>query len=90
MRAKKAQQVSITFRTTAANRDVLDEIAHNLERDRSYVIGEAIAEYLWRYERDKKLYAESRAAAARGELIDHDELFDQLEREFAGTMDRAS
>ncbi|HVA24610.1 MAG TPA: CopG family transcriptional regulator [Chloroflexota bacterium] len=84
------EQVSITFRTEASKRDTLDEIAQNLQRDRSYIVNEAIAEYLWRYEHEKRILAESHAAGERGELIDHDDLFDELEREFAGKVDRAS
>jgi predicted transcriptional regulator len=84
------EQVSISFRTAAANRDTLDEMARNMKRDRSFVLNEAVEQYLWRYESLKQRLAESMAAADRGELIDHDELFDELEREFAGKVERAS
>lgn len=86
----REEQVSVTFRTDACKRDVLDEIASNLQRDRSFVLNEAVGQYLWRYEHEKKILAESHAAAFRGELIDNDELFDELEREFAGSVDEAS
>jgi len=90
MRAKKAQQVSITFRTSSATRAVLDEIALNLERDRSYVVNEAIIGYVRWYEHEKQLIEQRVAVADRGGLIDHDEVFEGLEREFAAEMDRAS
>lgn len=88
--ADKGEQVPITFRTTAMNRDVLDEIAYNMRRDRSFVLNEAVAQYLWRYEEEKRALAEALADAERGDLIDHDELFDQLERELASKVDKAS
>jgi len=81
MEVMAEQDVSITFRTSAKFRDVLDEIAHNMKRDRTFVINEAVSQYLWRFEEDKKAYARSRADFARGDYQDHDEFFDELEAE---------
>ncbi|HEY8692174.1 MAG TPA: CopG family transcriptional regulator [Chloroflexota bacterium] len=84
------EQVSITFRTAASKRDTLDEIARNMKRDRSFVMNEAVEEYLWRYEDDKRAIAESRAAAARGEVYDQEEIEAEMEQWIADTLDRAS
>jgi predicted transcriptional regulator len=84
------EQVSITFRTASARRDVLDEIGRNLQRDRSFVLNEAVGQYLWRYEHEKRILAESHAAGERGELIDQEDIETELEQWIAGSLDRAS
>ncbi len=90
MASQKEEQVSITFRTAAKNRETLDEIASNLKRDRSFVVNDAIEQYLWRFEEHKRAYAESRAQAERGELYDQEEVEAELERWIADSLDKAS
>lgn len=45
-----SKDISITFRTEQAKREALDKIAQFMDRDRSYVLNEAIENYLDLYE----------------------------------------
>ena len=56
---------TITFRTDSAQLKVLDRIAAALQRDRSYVLNEAVRTYLesyqWQVDEIKKGVAEAKA-----------------------------
>ena len=54
------------------------------------MVNEAVEQYLWRYEHHKRAYAESRAQAERGELIDQEDIEAELERWIADSLDKAS
>ena len=41
------EKVTLTFRTDAQTRDALDGIARSMDRDRSFVVKEAVAQYLY-------------------------------------------
>ena len=59
------ESVKISFLTDKANRDALDTIATAMDRDRSYILNEAIAAYLevqqWHLQDTRKAIAESDA-----------------------------
>jgi predicted transcriptional regulator len=58
MSANEKQTVSITFKTDQQKCEVLDQIAQDLDRDRTYVLNEAINNYLdlyhWQVKQKKK------------------------------------
>jgi len=41
-----ATSINVTFRTEAQKRDELDRLAKSLDRDRSYLLNEAVDQYL--------------------------------------------
>lgn len=82
--------VSITFRTSQSNRDTLDEIARTMKRDRSFVLNEAIDDYLDHYRWFKQKVEKGLAAADRGELVDHEEVMAEVEGWVADSLDKAS
>jgi len=67
-------KTTITFRTDAERRDALDILAANQKRNRSFLINEALDNYLdvqrWQLEHIKK----GIAAADRGEFASPDEV----------------
>src|SRR5437870_569662 len=82
MHAMANPEVSITFRTSAQVRDQLDEIARNMERDRTYVINEAIGEFLQWMDYEQKRSAAARAAIESGGVHELAEVLDEFDREF--------
>ena len=62
----------------------LDRIVAISGRTREQVVGEAMQSYATWLEYEAQKIKESIEAADRGELIDHDELFDRLEAKYAG------
>lgn len=73
---------TFSVRLDPEQREQLDRLAASMDRPRSYVVSEAIAQYLdyhtWKLERVE----EGKAAAERGELVDHDELFRDLRHRY--------
>ena len=61
----------------------LDRMVVITGRSRDELAGEAMQRHAAWYEFEARKIAESKAAADRGEVIDHDELFDRLERRYA-------
>jgi RHH-type transcriptional regulator, rel operon repressor / antitoxin RelB len=65
---------TISFRLDADKVEALDEVAKSLDRDRTYVLNEAVRNYLevqqWQVEHIK----EGLRQAERGELIDNAEV----------------
>jgi predicted transcriptional regulator len=59
------EKVTLTFRTDVETRDALDKIAKSMDRDRSYVVKEAVAQYLttqeWQVEHIKKGLEQAKA-----------------------------
>ena len=59
------ESVKISFLTNKLNRDALDTVASAIDRDRSYVLNEAIAAYLdaqkWHLSDTRKAVAEADA-----------------------------
>lgn len=64
-RDAEPESVKISFLTDKANREALDTIAAAVDRDRSYILNEAIAAYLevqqWHLQDTRKAIAEAEA-----------------------------
>lgn len=71
---RKPQKETITFRIDVENKALLDEAAQEMDRDRSYVINEAVVAYLdlyrWQVEDVKKGIAEADA----GQFVSEEEV----------------
>jgi predicted transcriptional regulator len=65
---------TVSFRIASEKVDELDAVAKSMDRDRSYVLNEAIDSYLSYLRRYLAEIEEGIAAADRGELIDHEEV----------------
>jgi predicted transcriptional regulator len=64
----------ISFRIAPEKVDELDVIAKALDRDRSYLLNEAVESYLSEQRRFAAMVEEGRQASRQGELIDHEEV----------------
>ena len=77
-------KTSITFRTDVARREALDVLAASQQRNRSFLINEALDHYLevqrWQIEHIKKGLAE----LDRGEYVTHE----QIKKDIAKMRDR--
>lgn len=66
--------VNITFRTEPEQREALDALAKSFDRDRSWIINEAIKGYLdvqqWNHEQIQK----GLQSLERGQTISHEEM----------------
>ncbi len=60
---------TVTFRTDAKKRKALDEVAAALERDRSYVLNQAIDNYLDIYAWHIEHIKEGERQAEKGEFV---------------------
>jgi len=60
--------VSITFRADEQKRDQIDRVAEALDRDRSWVVNEALDQYLEAYQQQLQRIAESRQAVKEGRV----------------------
>ena len=65
---------TISFRIAPEKVDELDLIAKALDRDRSYLLNEAVETYLSEQRRFAAMVEEGREASRKGELIDHEEV----------------
>jgi predicted transcriptional regulator len=70
---------TISFRIDAEKVAQLDKIAKAMDRDRSYLLNEAVESYLSEQRRFAALVEEGLAASRRGELIDDDEVGRMIE-----------
>lgn len=73
------KQANVSFRTDAKKMESLDAIAAALNRDRNYVLNEAIAAYLELYQWQIKHIKEGLRQAEKGDLRDHKEALKILE-----------
>lgn len=77
-----AGKSTFSVRLDPEKRRVLDSLAESMDRPRSYLVEQAIDQYLehhvWMLERIE----EARAEADRGELIEHDDLFRELRERY--------
>jgi predicted transcriptional regulator len=62
---------TISFRIPADTVESLDELAENMDRDRSYVLNEAVENYLRLNEYHIKLIKKGLRAAEEGKLVSH-------------------
>lgn len=65
---------TISFRIASEKVDELDALAKSMDRDRSYLLNEAVDAYLGYLRRYMAEVEEGIAAADRGELVDHEEV----------------
>jgi len=64
----------ISFRIAPEKVAKLDKIAKAMDRDRSYLLNEAVETYLSEQKRFAAMVEEGRQASRRGELIDHEDV----------------
>ncbi len=65
---------TVSFRIASEKVDQLDALAKSMDRDRSYLLNEAIDGYLAYQQECLAKIQEGIAAADRGELIDHEDV----------------
>jgi predicted transcriptional regulator len=64
----------ISFRIAPEKVDQLDSIAKAMDRDRSYLLNEAVENYLSEQQRFAAMVEEGLEASRKGELIDHEDV----------------
>ncbi len=69
---------TFSVRLEPDKREKLDSLAASMDRPRSYLVAQAIDQFLDYHEWKLEQVEEGRAAADRGELVSHEELFDDL------------
>ncbi len=74
MSANEKQVVSITFKTEQQKREALDQIAQDMDRDRSYILNEAINNYLDLYHWQVRQIEKGIEAAEAGDFSTDDEI----------------
>jgi len=62
---------TISFRIPSDTVESLDELAENMDRDRSHVLNEAVENYLQLNEHHIKLIQKGLRAAKQGKLVSH-------------------
>ncbi len=67
-------QKTISFRVDADRIEALDALAENLERDRSYLLKEAVENYLELNEYHVNLIEKGRKAAKAGKFVAHEDV----------------
>ena len=70
---------TISFRIAGDKVDELDRIAQAMDRDRSYLLNEAVESYLAEQRRFRALVEEGLEASRRGELIDDQEMKSRMD-----------
>jgi predicted transcriptional regulator len=70
---------TVTFRAPEEKVATLDEVAAIQQRDRSFVINEAVDQYLSLQEYHRGLIVEGLRQSEAGELIDHEDVVKMLE-----------
>ncbi len=71
---------TISFRMRSDAVETLDELAESLERDRSYLLNEAVEQYLELNEYHTKLIARGLRAAKEGKLVPHAEVKKMIQK----------
>jgi predicted transcriptional regulator len=74
MSAQEKRAVSITFKTESQKRQFLDEIAAEMDRDRSYILNEAINNYLELHRWQVKQLEKGVAVAEAGDFSTEEEI----------------
>lgn len=65
---------TISFRIATERVEQLDEIARNMERDRSYVLNEAVDRYLEEYRRLAQMVENGRKDIRAGRVYSHEDV----------------
>jgi RHH-type rel operon transcriptional repressor/antitoxin RelB len=68
------EKQTLTFRTHPRKVKALDRLAHALERDRSYLLNEAVDQYLLVHEYHVQQIQKGLAQARAGELLDYEQV----------------
>ncbi len=71
---------TISFRARAEKIDALDELAAAQDRPRSYLINEAIANYIELHAYQDALVRQGLEAARKGHVVSHEEVVKRLRR----------
>ncbi len=74
------KQANVSFRADASKIETLDAVAAALDRDRSYVLNEAISAYLELYQWQMKHIKEGLRQANAGEFATDEEVAKALKR----------
>ncbi len=74
MSANEKPTVSITFKTEQQKREALDQIAEEMDRDRTYILNEAINNYLELYHWQARQLEKAIAAADAGDFSTDEEI----------------
>ena len=77
------QKQTVTFRASRKKVRELDRLAHALDRDRSYLLNEAVDQYLSVHEYHLRQIKEGLAQARAGKLVDHEQVKADWERRLA-------
>lgn len=75
-----ASEKTISFRARAEKIDALDSIAAAKDRPRSYLINEAIANYIELHEYQDALVRKGLEDVRKGRVVSHDEVLKRLKR----------
>jgi predicted transcriptional regulator len=73
-------QRTISFRARSEAIETLDDLAENLDRDRSYLLNEAVENYLELNEYHKGLVEKGLRAAREGKFVEHAEVKKKIQR----------
>lgn len=68
------EKQTLTFRTNPKKVEALDRLAHALDRDRSYLLNEAVDQYLSVHEYHVQQIRKGLAQARAGELLDYEQV----------------
>jgi len=71
---------AFTVRTDPEIVHQLDHMADSLDRSRNYLVNQAIKEYLQTHAWQIEKVTQGMAAADRGELVEHDQLMQEIEK----------
>jgi len=71
---------TISFRLPTEAVETLDELAESLDRDRSYLLNEAVEQYLELNEYHAKLIAKGLRAAKEGKFVSHAEVKNMIQK----------
>jgi RHH-type rel operon transcriptional repressor/antitoxin RelB len=70
---------TVSFRIAAEKLAELDAIAKSMDRDRSYLLNEAVENFISEQKRFAAMVEEGLEASRNGELIDHEEVAAMVE-----------
>jgi predicted transcriptional regulator len=70
---------TISFRIAADKVEELDALARSMDRDRSYLLNEALDDFLSQQQRFHQLVEQGLAALDRGETISDEELTERID-----------
>ncbi len=73
-------QSTISFRATTDKRDTLDKIAKSQQRDRSFIINEALDRYIDIYNWQIAHIQQGIEQAENGDFVSHEEVMAKMDR----------